>query len=181
MNLEFASKPRPNNSQKWMLTFADLLSLILTFFVLIYSMADPIQFTNTYNEDFNSSKLFEVDNNESKIQLGIEKNVVDNSYMQNIFQNKIGNEQDLKNLKTKIDNDKFVVFASKETIDDKTLLAFYQTVKSFDNQIRIIAQDLNDSHNIAHKLQQLGMTNNLGYFEDNNLQNTIEIVIYPQF
>jgi hypothetical protein len=37
------------------------------------------------------------------------------------------------------------------------------------------------ARDVAYKLQKLGMSGDIGYYEDKNLQNKIEIVIYPQF
>lgn len=174
-------KPVPDTANKWMLSFADLLSLVLTFFVLIYSMADPIQFTNKHTEDYNSSIAFQLGESPSQIKSAKQNTVVDNDYMLQVFADKSNNDEGMKKFSAKIADNNLTVQISMDNLTPSSIKAFIDTISGIDTDIRFVTQDLATSRDVANQFKNQGMENPIGYFEDKNLQNNLEIIIYPEF
>lgn len=168
-------------SQKWMFSFADLLSLILTFFVLIYSMADPMQLTNILKNDNNSAIALERGNEETKIKLSLPKNLIDDDYLMQVFADKIANDEGMQIFKTKTENDRFYISTKAELIKPTSTQALFETISRFDNDKKIVAGTLDIARNFALELKKYGKIENLSYFEKSELADKIEVIIYPQF
>lgn len=183
MNLvepKISKKPVEHNPNKWMLSFADLLSLVLTFFVLIFAMAEPIQFTNEYENTNNSSIAFVIGKDDSKITL--EKEVaIDNNYLQDVLTNKILNDEGMESFSTKIREGKLVIFGTNENLNDISIEALYNTIKDVEGEMRFVAKDLSTAKSVAYKFMAVGMKNHISYFANKDLQNKVEIIIYPKF
>jgi len=176
----FISKPIYVGGSQWMVSFADLLSLILTFFVMIYSMTDPIEITKP-SEIYNSSFNFDEESKNLQVKLASEQDNMNNEYVMDIIKHKITNEDDMKNFAVKIVNDNLTVSSPKDELTPLALKAVYDTISPLSSKTSINANNLVDARAVAYKFHELGMKDNIAYFEDNNLQNKIEIVVYPKF
>ena len=169
------------NPNKWLFSFADLISLILTFFILIFSMADPIQLTNEYTNSYNSPIAMQEDNKSSKIALTKEHGAVDNDYLLSIIKNKIANDDGMRRLNVKIIDGKLTIYAHKNSFGPKAIQAMYDSIAPLSSATSIVAKNLEEARAVAYKLNKLGLTDNLTYSLDKNLQNNIKIIIYPRF
>lgn len=176
-----AKKPVPDNANKWMLSFADLLSLILTFFVLIYSMADPIQFTNKHKEDYNSSIAFQLGDAPSQIKSAKQQTNVDNNYMLQVFADKSNNDEGMKSFIANIVDNKLTVKIPLDNLNELAIKSFRDTITSLDATIRFVTADVATSRDVAIQFKNQGLPNPISYFEDKSLQNNLEIIIYPEF
>jgi flagellar motor protein MotB len=176
-----AKKPVDSNPNKWLLSFADLLSLILTFFVLIYSMAEPMQFTNEHREDYNSSIAFQRGLDASQIESAQQKNVLDNTYLLGVISDKTANDDGMKGFVASIDEEELKISISRDRLNVDSAKSLFQTIDGIGGQMRFVSADLATSRDVANQFQKLGMQNPITYFEDKSLQNNIEIIIYPEF
>jgi len=181
MNFDFPKRERPAANNRWLMSFADLLSLILTFFVMLYSMTDPIQINTKPSKNYNSAVEFKDGGKDAKIALENPLATVDNGYIESVIRDKIIHDDGMKKLHVKIINDKLTVYADKTSYTDQTIKALYDTITPLSSVTGVVASDLATARDVAHKFNKLGMTDNLTYFEDNNLQNNVKILIYSKF
>lgn len=178
---EITKKKVTDNPNKWLFSFADLISLILTFFILIFSMAEPIQLTNQYTEGYNSPIAMQKDINGSKIRLAQIDDTIDNQYVESIIRNKIANENEMRKLNVKIIDDKLTIYAHKNIFTPEAIQAIYDTITPLSSATAVVAGRLAEARAVAYKLNNVGMTENLSYSEDKNLQNNVKIIVYPKF
>lgn len=176
----FDKKPTPKNSNQWMLSFADLLSLILTFFVLIYAMAEPVQFTNEHKEDYNSSIAFQTSEDSSQIKSAKSTVVLDNEYLSSVLENKIANDEGMKNFNVRITDDKLMVATLNDNLSDEGIAALNETIGEISSEIQIISSDIGTARDVANKFKEIGIHAKISYFEDKSLQNKVEIIVYPK-
>ncbi|PIR32846.1 MAG: hypothetical protein COV36_03450 [Alphaproteobacteria bacterium CG11_big_fil_rev_8_21_14_0_20_44_7] len=172
-------KPTAESDQpQWMISFADLLSLILTFFVLIYSMAQPMQMTNIYKWDYNSLVSLNTDINFSKINLEQGSDVMTNEYLLNIFTQRLKNEN-LDYLEIKTEHENFVISLSYDAINPEVLQKLAEILRSFNTNKHIFTADLARSYEIMGDLADLDVTEKIGAFEKDGIGDKVDIVIYP--
>lgn len=172
--MRIPSKPAVSSNQ-WMLSFADLLSLILTFFVLIYSMANPIQQTNIFKNNFDSLKHQESDINFADIKVERFATEISSEYLDNIFETT--QNPALKNLRTSSKANKFIISIPLNKIDDKMIQQIAETIRVFDKRKHIYSNNLDFSKKIADQLRTNGVNSGLGFYEDRLIEDRIDIVI----
>lgn len=177
---KFSKKPVEHNPNKWMLSFADLLSLVLTFFVLIYAMADPIQFTNQHIDTNNSAISFQLGEDKEKIKLKNEV-LVDNKYLKNVIQNKIANDEGMELFKTKTSGGNLIISSDISNLTPLSIKALQDTLKATNADIRFVAGTLKDAQLVAYKFTEAGMKNKVSYYEESRLQSMVDIIVYPKF
>ncbi len=177
---KISKKPVEHNPNKWMLSFADLLSLVLTFFVLIFAMAKPIQFTNEYKENYNSSIQFEQGDEESQIKLAQEV-AVEDEYLLSIILNKIENDEGMEEFSAMLENDKLTLQIANKDLTEAAATALYNTIKSTASETWLIASSLGSAKKAAYLLKNTGMKRKISYYSDKSLQNIVKIIVYPKF
>ena len=175
------AKPSAGSSNRWLMSFADLLSLILTFFVMLYSMTDPVQIVPKPTKNFNSTVEFQDNGKGSQIQLQTQPGNVDNEYMESVIRDKITHDNDMRKLYVKIIDDKLTIYTGMDNLTDATIKALYDTISPLKSATGIVADNIDDARAVAYKFNKIGMTENLAYFEDNNLQNNVKILVYPKY
>lgn len=182
MSYDFPKRAKPASSNnRWLISFADLISLILTFFVMLYSMTDPVQIIPKPTKKFNSSIEFEESGKNSQVKLQTQPGNVDNEYMESIIRDKIANDDDMKKLQVKIIDDKLTIYSSIDVLTDATIKAIYDTLSPLAASTGVVASNLTKARAVAYKFNKVGMEEELSYFEDNNLQNNVKILVYPKF
>jgi len=149
---------KEDNSDRWLLTFADLLSLIITFFVLIYSMtalnADKWKMiTISLSQKLNPNRI--VSRTLPSADLSITKTNISHAksleYLNVVLIDKINESKVLKDImKTELTNDKLTIHVRSDSIflegdvsvDTKGELIFEvitNILKSLSNRINIYA------------------------------------------
>lgn len=168
-----------SGSPQWMVSFADLLSLILTFFVLIYSMANPMQMTNIFKNQYNSVLQNESDIIFSEIEMETDSAVNSSAYLKNIFKNKIGGDKELQALGINSKDGKFFISVPFGSLTDGRIEKIADFIRPFEREKHIYASQLDNSKIIADKLERLGVSDGLGFYQKPGLQDRIDIIIYP--
>ena len=143
-------------------------------------MTDPIAIVKP-SEIYNSSFNLDEESKNLKVKLASEQDNLNNEYVMDIIKHKIANDDGMKNFAVKIVDDKLSVSSPKDELTPLALKAIYDTISPLSDKTSINAKNLIDARAVAYKFQELGIKNNITYFEDNNLQNKIEIVVYPKF
>lgn len=164
---------------KWMISFADLLSLILTFFVLIYSMAQPMQFTNIYERQYNSVVNLNPEVNFSQVKAERILNRVSSEYLMTLFEGKLSEGGAYDELSFSTKEDLFVISLDKDRVNPQVAAAVADILKNFGNQKKIVGPSLDDSYNIAQILDEKGVTEFVGFHQHDRLKDKIDIIIFP--
>lgn len=125
------TQKKEGGEASWMITFADLLSLLLTFFVMVFSM-NAIQFEDwepivqTMNREFNPkrAKVAETPHNTPDLQREDQEQGFKLSYVEGLIRQAIDNEPALAAVQMNTLADRFVIslptsllFEDKETIE----------------------------------------------------------------
>lgn len=180
-HFEIVKKPSTDNPNRWMFSFADLLSLILTFFILIFSMADPIQLTNQYRKDFNSPVAFQDGSKESQITIASDQNVIDSDYLALIIKDKTRKDDGMKAFQISTSDESLILTTNKTSINDLSIQAIYDSFKPLPCKISVVANSYENSRAIAQKLHDIGLNENLSYFRDKQLGDDVKVIVYPKF
>ncbi len=163
---------------RWILSFADLLSVILTFFVLIYSMSIPPD----HNELNRSGETdFSLKSSPPPLDAKLARTDEDlaTSYLYQVITEKAKRDKDLSALKYSLAGEDIVISLNANEftpVYERKLASFLKTIE---NDIRIYTGNLTFSHNVAVKLRKSGLNKNITYLENPELDSKIDIIIYP--
>jgi chemotaxis protein MotB len=114
---DFLKSPKnEEGGASWMITFADLLSLLLTFFVMVFSM-NAIQFeqwepiVQTMNREFNPkrAKVAETPNDTPDLQREQQEQGFKLSYVEGLIRQAIENEPVLSTIQMNTLSDRFII------------------------------------------------------------------------
>ncbi|UTW54173.1 flagellar motor protein MotB [Kordiimonas sp. SCSIO 12610] len=120
---------RGDQGATWMITFADLLSLLLTFFVMVFSM-NAIQFeqwepiVQTMNREFNPSraKVAETPHDTPDLQRERQEQGFKLSYVEGLLRQAIENEPSLASVQMNMLADRFIISLPTSLLfDDKDI------------------------------------------------------------
>ena len=165
---------------RWILSFADLLSVVLSFLVLAYSMSLP---ANTKKTEFNKSGAgsFSLMSGEHKENIAIAKNSADLStnYLYQVMEKKIAQDPALApNITLRSQGDSLVMTMKVSSfIDIAPRLA--QMLKVVKNDIWIYSSSIDNSYRAYSALAKSGFTKNLTFVETDMPNTQIDIVIHP--
>lgn len=118
-----ADENQTTQTPAWMLTFADLLSLVLTFFVLVYSMTS-LQAPQWKAVQSSLSQTLNPDRYWSGIKLKADKTIqkvtapkaLDLDYLSSILTEKFANEPTLRGVKLQRQDDRIVISLSQDVL-----------------------------------------------------------------
>jgi chemotaxis protein MotB len=128
------SKSSDDGGGSWMITFADLLSLLLTFFVMVFSM-NAIQFeqwepiVQTMNREFNPkrAKVAEIQHDTPDLQRQKQEEGFKLSYVEGLIRQAIDSEPVLSSIQLNTLADRFVIslpaillFEDKEVVQSES-------------------------------------------------------------
>lgn len=150
------------SNESWMLTFADLLSLLLTFFVLIFSMS-TIEYDSwgdvveTMREEFNAARSTvtpkRFDTEESVARVGLRG--LNLNYLRVIVERSIANNAALKGVTVTRENDRVIVsLPASGLFDDKE-------TRFLDGAVSSLEQLAGSFVQIKNRLTIAAHTNNL--------------------
>lgn len=153
-----ANKKKKGDDQAWMLTFADLLSLVLTFFVLLYSMS-VIQMqkweeiveslSQRLNPDRIVEESYSVDFTISSVE---EEQAADLSYLYGIIYEKFSHIPELANTQLLLQDDRLVISLPGDTLFNPGAAALNE--KAY-REIALIGESLSALNN---KIEVYGHT-----------------------
>jgi len=179
MKILIKSPPLPEQtSPAWMLTFADLLSLVLTFFVLIIATAKPIVQGSVYNKSSETIIAASTAENENQIKLHVTDQQDSVTYLYKIIHEKLLADKDLANIKLVESNETLVISSSTEKFSQISL-KLARLLKVVDNDIWIYSSDINISHRALGLLKNNGLNKNIIIAQSATPQGQIDIVIFP--
>lgn len=167
---------------RWMLSFADLLSVILSFFVLIYSMSKPPDHHIPNAGDARTSKApFSVTRHNSSSQIGLSSTDQDLStnYLYDIIKEKVAMHNEQAKMQIISEADRLVISTKNEDFDDNVAIHMATIIKGMSNRVEIYSDNIDHSYSILKMLQQNGMDKNINFFASNDSQGKIDIVVYP--
>lgn len=179
MRITIKNPPLPEPaSPAWMLSFADLLSLVLTFFVLIIATAKPIVQGSVYEQTGETIISAKTEERENKILLQVSEQDLSTNYLYKIMKEKFALDKDLASLKlTPHDNKLSISVTSNKFNQLSGKLA--RLIKVIDNQIWIYSANIDDSQTALILLQQNGLNKNLAIAQSHMPKGQIDIVIFP--
>ena len=170
-------EPAIGRSQ-WMLSFADLLSLILTFFVLIFSMANPMQQTNIFSHEYDSLINQESDINFSEIKIERYDSSISTDYLEGIIKDKLLQDEILQNIGVRTDHNKLIFSVPSLQISDELMYSLSDLLRVYDKRIHVYSVNLEFSKTIAEQLQENGITDGLGFYEQQDIKDRVDVIIY---
>lgn len=173
------SSPSPTQP-RWILSFADLLSVVLSFLVLSYSMQLPPKADATALEK-NGGNVFSLskENANDNIRIAAPDNDLDTNYLYKITQKRIGNDSELSaKLKLRTDGDSLSITVNT---NDFPALApkLAQLLKVIQNNIRIYSASIDTSRHAYEALKDRGFDQDVMFMEKNMTVSQLEIVIHP--
>lgn len=167
---------------RWIISFADLLSVILAFLVLSYSMSLPPNKETTGFDKKEGDNVFSVKKSETETKVNIDLGSGDDlstNYLYQITEKKIKNDAELSSkLKLQSVGDSLVI-----TLSASNYIALApkltQMLKNIKNDIWIYSNNLQTSRRAYEELQKKGFDKTITYVEKEMPDHRIDIVIHP--
>ncbi len=182
-DLGIDNAPAISGPPRWMMSFADLMSVILTFFVLLFSMSVPPHSKDKI--DNNMSKTAEATFAVSKTE--VETNIktaktdqgMSTNYLTDVIKNKIAISPELAKARLVPDDEKLAISIKPTEFDDAYAKGMAGILKTLDNRVAIYSVNLDQSRAVMKKLQENGLEKNISFLESQDASGKIDIVIYP--
>jgi flagellar motor protein MotB len=193
------SKPSHDNNDLppvWLISFTDVIALMLTFFVLLYAMSDPDpqKWDRKIGMTINSQASFSGAQNQAGDSEGVNLNKIDYQsaenleYVQSVL-NELIEEYD-PNQTIKINNETYYISITIQNLNRDILLFLNNltpTLNSLDNRIAVVTdrntnQPLRYIQTLGKQLREYGYTKPFVLSIVNDLNNKdaqTEIHIYP--
>jgi chemotaxis protein MotB len=169
----------------WLISFTDVIALMLTFFVLLYAMSNPEieKWENKIGTPLHNAASFSGPKNNSGSQEGINMNRIDFqtaenlSYLQGLFDDFILNNSENQKVTLKMYANRVLIIFPDASIDNQELksefLLFLKQLtpllKSLDNKITLSIYNKKENNIVI--LQKIGQElNKNGYDQDISLQ-----------
>ena len=165
---------------RWILSFADLLSVILSFLVLAYSMALP---TNTkpvvFHKDDSSAISALSSSYKEKVDITRNDQVLSANYLYQIMSKKIAEDPELApKLTLKSEGDSLIITIQTHDYMDAAA-KLVQLLKVAKNDIWIYSSNLDISRQAYEELKKRGFDNNVTIMDSEMPNTQIDIVIHP--
>ena len=166
---------------RWMISFADLMSVILTFFVLLFSMSSPPKSSEELDNKLkgNSEAPYSAqsDNLKSKIKTARTDQDLSTNYLADVIENRVATYPELANSRITAGDDRLTISIAAAEFNDKFAANIAEILTSLNNRSAIYSENLDQSHAVVEKLQQSGLERNIAYFEGHDMQGKIDIVV----
>jgi len=176
------TKPQSNTQQpQWMLSFADLMSLILTFFVLIYSMGKPIHKDNIYDDDRKTVVNANPDNKRNSVHIQRTDENMSTNYLLNVVQTKFDADPTLSKFKVGTEDDKIVIEINRNVFDPQSQLKLANVLRTIDNDTKIFSSKIDTSFEVSNKFTTNGLNKKMDILASHKIidPNLTKVVIYP--
>ena len=184
MNEFSIDKPQNFGPPRWMLSFADLMSVILTFFVLLFSLSVPPSSKVDQDNKLtgNSEAAFSVKHAKSfnGVQAAVTDKDLSTNYLADILKNRMATYPELAKAKLEqTENDNLTISIAANEFSDEYAANMALVLKPLTNKVAIYTAALDQSKAVVDKMQQKGLDRNISYFESHDIPGRIDIVIYP--
>ncbi|MBL4601495.1 MAG: OmpA family protein [Emcibacteraceae bacterium] len=151
-----ALEPSKSDPNGWMIIFADLLALLLTFFVLMFSMssvqvAEWEAMVSSLSENLNPARaeIQDVDWNKIDEALIFEETALSLDYLKSIFQEKLSHDPILTRSTVSVLDDRLAISLPADLIFElgqaelapdarNAMLALGESLRSIDNEVMVI-------------------------------------------
>ncbi len=152
--------PNENNKSAWLLTFADLLSLILTFFVLLYSMSSLKEeawrevsqsLSQRLNPDFIIVKEPSTRTAEKGVERIEEQQAINLDYLEAVLKDKMKNKEELKGVTLLRNDDRIILsLASDLFFESGSAVLQPQVMPAISALINMLSSVTNRIETIGH-------------------------------
>ena len=164
---------------RWMLSFADLLSCIMAFFVLLYSISAPTEVKhNNLKGDSESAEAVKKTVILTNVQLAKTDQDLSITYLYNVIKEKIAAYPELKNVIVTPSPTELNLTVDVATFK-KSATQLTSVLRAIPNRVEIYSPDLELSAKALEILRRYDLDKKINYFEDRNLEHKIDIIIYP--
>lgn len=174
------SSSAPSSQPRWILSFADMLSVVLSFLVLAYSMSLPAQKKERFFGK-EGGGAFSVHDSRHSEDIAIAQNNQDLStnYLQQVTEKKIKANPELVNkIVLKAQGDSLVM-----TVDTNDFISvapsLTQMLKVMKNDIWIYAANIDTCRNAYNELNKNGFSKNVTLIQSDLAKTQIDIVVHP--
>lgn len=168
-----------SSSSQWMLSFADLLSLMVTFFVLIFSFGFPYYRISDYEKERETTVSVQKADVESNVKLSRTDENLSTNYLLSVISGKLKNDPQLRSFSAEYRGEKIIISLDEDKWNDSLALKITQILKAISNDIRIYTGELDRSYSIIEQMKKHKLTKKIDFFEDTQLTGKIDIVIHP--
>jgi flagellar motor protein MotB len=169
-----------NKPARWMLSFADLLSVILCFFVLMYSMSIPNQEAKEkYDNNSTNPANLETSNKQKNVTLTKTDINLSTSYLMNVISEKANRDEDLKKLNLSAVGENIVISLTEAEFTTQLAPKIAALLKPISNDIFLFTGNLDKSYDVANTLKQNYMEKDIALIESPKHKGRIDFVIYP--
>ena len=177
------SVPAIGAPPRWMISFADLMSVILTFFVLLFSMAAPPSTEDQKDNGLEKTEeaAFSVNKgtNDTNIKTARTDQDLSTNYLADVIQNRMATYPELAKAKLEATDDKLSISITASEFNDEYAANMAQILKSLDNKAAIYSAVLDQSKAVVEKLQEKDVEKNIAFYESKDMAGKIDIIIYP--
>lgn len=168
---------------RWMLSFADLMSVLLTFFVLLFSMSVPPESQDQKQNDLKNTgdaafslKTAPLD---TKIKIAKTDQALSTNYISDVIRNRMVDHPELAKANIEADDVKLTISISANEFTDEYAANLADILKSLTNRTSVYSSVIDQSKAVVEKLQQFGLDRNISFYESHDKSGKIDIVIYP--
>lgn len=169
-----------NKPARWILSFADLLSVILCFFVLMYSMSQPNdKIVEKYDNNSTNQASINTSPNNQNIKIAKTDINLSTSYLMNVIAEKANRDSDLQQLNLSQKGENIVISLTETQFNSQLAPKLSALLKPISNDIFLFTSDLDKSYDVANILKQNYMDKNITIIESPNRKGKIDFVIYP--
>ena len=164
---------------RWMLSFADLLSCILAFFVLLFSVSVPDEVKhNEYKKPIEAAYAVKKTTVVTNVQLARTDEDLSTNYLYDVMKEKIGAYPELKTVVLTPSPTELSMVVDVATFK-KSAPQMAAVLHAIPNRVEIYSADLDVSGKALEILNRFDLNKKIIYFEDRNLEHKIDIVVYP--
>ena len=174
INIDEHKESLPTNN-RWIISFADLLSIILAFFVLIFSsLQTNIKPTAPKNSGVAASPNTQLNNS---VETTNPKEKYNLDYLKNVISEKLNSDPDLSSVTVSTNSTRLLLEMKESSVDSNLTKKLSEVIKS--NNFVIYSSDLDKSSETRKKFEQYLPEKKINFFASDAYSGKITIAIKP--
>jgi hypothetical protein len=169
---EHIESPPANN--RWIISFADLLSIILAFFVLIFSsLQTNIKPTTQKNSGIAASPNTQLNN----VEIASPKEKYNLDYLKNVISEKLNSDPDLSSVNLNTSSNRIILEMKESSLDNNLTKKLSEVIKN--NNFVIYTSSLDKSSEIRKNFEQYLPEKRINFFASDVYLGKITLAIKP--